>query len=70
MARPTTIRSAAGILNLSERHTQRLAQQGKLGKRRHPTPAEQAKHHLPGNAIVLDGDKVRQLKQKRKAAGL
>lgn len=70
MARPTTIRSAAGILNLSERRTQYLAQHRQMGKLRHPTPAEQKKYNLPGNAIVLDGDKVRQLKQKRKAAGL
>ena len=66
----TTIRSAAGILDLSERRTQYLAQHGQLGKLRTPTPKEQAQYNLPGNAIVLDGDKVRQLKAKRKAAGL
>jgi hypothetical protein len=42
MARPTTVRSAAGILDLSERQVQRLIQEGALGCTRKPTPKERA----------------------------
>lgn len=65
MARPTTVASAAGILDLSERQVQRLIAQGKLGRTRRPTRQERERYGLAPHQHIIDGDKVRQLRRAR-----
>jgi hypothetical protein len=62
MARPTTIRTAAGILDLSERQVQRMAPQ--LGGRR-ASKKQQRDFGFGPEQWVLDGDKVQQLRRAR-----
>lgn len=65
MARPTTVQSAAGILDLSERQVQRLIQEGKLGRTRRPNRKEREQYGLAPHQHVIDGDRVRQLRRAR-----
>ena len=68
MARPTTVSDAAARLDLSERQVQRLAAAGELGPTRGPTRAEQKRYGFPAHQIILDGDRVRQLRARRTRA--
>lgn len=61
----TLVADAADILDIGERQVQKLVAQGLLGRPRHPTKAEQAKYGLPAHQLILNGDKVHQLKMKR-----
>lgn len=61
----TLVADAADILDVGERQVQRLVSLKRLGKARKPTKAEQAKYGLPPHQLILDGDKVNQLKEKR-----
>jgi hypothetical protein len=70
MAKPTTVQSAAGILDLSVRQVQRLVAEGELGRPRSPTAKERKTHGFAHNTQILDGDKVRQLRRARVRAGL
>lgn len=61
----TLVSDAADILNIGERQVQRLIAQKQLGRARRPTKAECAMYGLARHQLIIDGDRVHQLKVKR-----